>query len=145
MIRRFLPLLCLAAPPLLTSCDKNTEPVPAPVYLLDQRWVLTEIEGQVPSTTRGATTDLVLNSVGSTNAGRAFCNNYGGKYLLTAGSAQLTFSAQYSTYATCAEQDQETHYFQLLPQVTRYTISNRRLALYDGEHTTPLLAFTAAE
>lgn len=142
---RLLPLLYLAVPALLTGCAKDTEPVPAPVYLLDQRWVLTELEGQAPPTAGGTTTNLVLNSVGSTMSGRAFCNGYGGKYLLTAGSAQLTFAAPFSTYATCPEQTQETRYFQLLPQVTRYVINNRRLALYDAEHPAPLLVFKAAE
>ncbi|AHJ99372.1 META domain-containing protein [Hymenobacter swuensis] len=135
----FLPTLLF-----LGSCAKDDEPVPAPVYLLDQRWVLTELEGQSPtSQSSSAIPDLVLNSVGSTNNGRAFCNQYGGKYTLAPGSPQLGFSIQASTYATCAGQDAETRYLTLLPTVARYVISNRHLSLYDAQHAEPLLVFKA--
>jgi heat shock protein HslJ len=138
--------LLLATVALLTSCAKDNEPVPAPVYLLDQRWELTELQGQAPPAQPGSTVpDLVLNSVGSTNSGRAFCNQYGGKYTLTAGSPQLSFATQGSTYATCADQDAETRYLRLLPTVARYVISNRHLSLYDAQHAEPLLVFKAAE
>ena len=38
-MRRFLPLICSTTVGLLTGCAKDTEPVPAPVYLLDQRFL----------------------------------------------------------------------------------------------------------
>ncbi|WP_162303479.1 META domain-containing protein [Hymenobacter sediminis] len=145
-MRRFLPLVFIAGTALLTSCAKDTEPVPAPLYLLDQRWVLAEIEGKAAGEQTGSTsTDLILSSVGSSNSGRAFCNQYGGQYQLAAASAGLRFSNQHATYATCSNQDLETRYLQLLPQVTRYSISNRQLALYDTEHAQPLLVFKAAK
>lgn len=145
-MRRFLPLVFLASTALLSGCAKDTEPVPAPLYLLDQRWVLAEMEGQAPAgQPGGAGTDLVLSSVGSTNNGRAFCNHYGGQYQLAVGSGGLRFSAQHATLITCPDQALENRYLQLLPQVTRYTISNRQLALYDTEHAQPLLVFKAAE
>lgn len=145
-MRRLLPLLLFTGTALLTGCAKDMEPVPAPVYLLDQRWVLVEIEGQAPSQQPGSSaTDLLLNAVGSNNTGQAACNRYGGSYLLNSGTSQLSFSTQFATYATCANQNLETHYFQLLPQVTRYAISNRRLALYDADHPQPILVFKAAE
>lgn len=138
------PPLFLAALALLSSCAKDDEPMPAPVYLLDQRWVLTELEGQVPVVQPSSSVpDLVLNSVGSTNKGQAFCNQYFGKYTLASGSPQLSFSIQGSTYATCAGQDAETRYLRLLPTVARYVISNRRLSLYDAQHAEPLLVFKA--
>jgi len=128
----------------LGSCAKEDEPVPVPVYLLDQRWVLTELEGQPPVTQPSSTVpDLLLNSVGSTNNGRAFCNQYGGTYTLAPGSPQLHFSTQASTYATCAGQEAENRYLTLLPMVARYVISNRRLSLYDAQHAEPLLVFKA--
>ncbi|RSK46238.1 META domain-containing protein [Hymenobacter perfusus] len=140
-LRSFLLLPALL---LLGSCAKDDEPVPAPVYLLDQRWVLTELEGQPPVAQPSSTVpDLLLNSVGSTNNGRAFCNQYGGKYTLRAGSPQLSFSTQASTYATCAGQDAENRYLTLLPMVARYVISHRRLSLYDAQHAEPLLVFKA--
>lgn len=130
----------------LGSCAKDDEPVPAPIYLLDQRWVLTEQEGQPPVSQPNSTIpDLMLNSVGSTNSGRAFCNQYGGQYTLLPGSPQLSFSIQASTYATCAGQDAETRYLTLLPTVARYVISNRHLSLYDAQHAQPLLVFKASE
>lgn len=145
-MRRLLPFILFTSMTLLTGCAKDTEPVPAPVYLLDQRWVLIEIEGQAPSQQPGnPATDLLLSSVGSNSSGQASCNRYGGSYLLASGTAQLRFSAQSATYATCSDQPQETRYFQLLPQVTRYAISNRRLALYDADHSQPVLVFKAAE
>ncbi|RSK51016.1 META domain-containing protein [Hymenobacter rigui] len=136
----------LFAAALLGGCTKGNEPVPAPVYLLDQRWVLTELEGQQLQLPAGSTaTDLTLSSVEGTSRGRAFCNQYGGKYTLAGSTAQLTFSAQGSTYATCGSQSQETRYLQLLPGITRYTIENRQLALYDATHAEPRLVFNAAE
>lgn len=148
----FLPMfsprtpLLLAALALLGGCTKDDEPVPAPVYLLDQRWQLTELEGQaVAPQTGGTRPDLLLSSVGGTNSGRAFCNQYGGSYMLTPGSPQLRFSDQSSTRATCAGQDAETRYLTLLPGVARYVIRNRRLSLYDTQHAEPLLVFEATE
>ena len=139
-------LFLLGTATLLGSCTKGNEPVPAPVYLLDQRWVLTELQGQAPVAQPGsAIPDLLLNSVGNTNSGRAFCNQYGGKYTLAPGSPQLNFATQGSTYATCADQDAETRYLRLLPTVARYVISNRHLSLYDAQHAEPLLVFKAAE
>ncbi|UPL48675.1 META domain-containing protein [Hymenobacter sublimis] len=145
-MRRVLPLAFFLSSALLTGCAKDTEPMPAPVYLLDQRWVLTGIEGHAPSQQSGSSaTDLFLSSVDSRNSGQAPCNRYGGKYQLTAGTAQLTFGDQFSTYAACADQNQEARYFQLLPQVRRYVISNGELSLYDAEHAQPLLVYKAAE
>ncbi|RSK37234.1 META domain-containing protein [Hymenobacter metallilatus] len=136
----------LAAVALLGGCTKHDEPVPAPVYLLDQRWILTELEGQKPQLQAGSTaTDLTLSSVEGSSRGRAFCNQYGGRYTLASGTAALTFSAQGSTYATCGNQQQETRYLQLLPGITRYTIRNRQLYLYDATHPEPQLVFEAAE
>jgi heat shock protein HslJ len=139
-------LFLLATVALLGSCSKGDEPVPAPVYLLDQRWVLTGLEGQTPVAQPSSTVpDLVLNSVSSSNSGRAFCNQYGGKYTLVPGSPQLSFTEQASTRATCTDQDAENRYLTLLPTVARYVISNRHLSLYDAEHAEPLLVFKAAE
>ncbi|WP_460622906.1 META domain-containing protein [Hymenobacter tenuis] len=139
-------LTLLTSAALLTSCAKDSEPMPAPVYLLDQRWELVELEGQAISAQPGSTaTDLVLSAVGSTNSGRAACNTYGGQYTLAPGSPQLRFGTQASTYATCAAQSQETRYLELLPQVTRYTISNHQLSLYDAAHAQPLLVYKAAK
>jgi heat shock protein HslJ len=138
------PVPVLAA--LLSSCAKDHEPVPAPVYLLDQRWILTELAGApVPAANGRSGTDLLLNSVTGTDGGRAFCNQYGGKYTLAGNTAALTFGPQFSTYATCAMQPQETRYLELLPGITRYTIRNRQLALYDATHPEPRLVFKAAD
>ncbi|WP_426493365.1 META domain-containing protein [Hymenobacter sp. 102] len=142
LLRLTVPVLAA----LLSSCAKDNEPMPAPVYLLDQRWKLMELVGQPVSVAdANSGTDLLLNSVTGTNGGRAFCNQYGGSYTLTGNSAELTFSPQFSTYATCAMQSQETKYLELLPSVTRYTIRNRQLALYDATHPEPRLVFNAAD
>ncbi|UOQ78696.1 hypothetical protein MUN84_09260 [Hymenobacter sp. 5516J-16] len=70
-MRRVLPLAFFLSSALLTGCAKDTEPMPAPVYLLDQRWVLTGIEGHAPSQQSGSSaTDLLLSSVDSRNSGR---------------------------------------------------------------------------
>ncbi|UYZ62698.1 META domain-containing protein [Hymenobacter weizhouensis] len=136
--------LLLAALLGLGSCAKDDAPVPAPVYLLDQRWVLTQVQGQpVPAGTPETT--LLLESVGNVNGGRAACNTYGGLYTLAAGTPQLRFTAQSSTRATCPEQAQETIYLQLLPNTARYAISNGTLRLYNDTHATPLLEFRAGK
>lgn len=132
----------LSATLLLGSCAKDDEPMPAPVYLLDQRWVLSELEGQqAPS----ATADLVLSSVNGSNRGKSFCNQYGGNYTLPGSTPELRFSEQFSTYATCPEQTQETRYLTLLPRVARYIIRDRQLFLYNDTSAEPLLVFMAAE
>lgn len=143
---RFRPqfLVFLLAAGLFSSCSKGSEPMPAPVYLLDQQWNLTEVAGEaaVTSPSQPAPT-LTLHSVGSTNAGQAYCNPYGGRYTLAAGSPELHFTIQASGRANCPSGLQETQYLTLLPRVARYVISNRHLALYDDEHATPLLVFEA--
>lgn len=131
---------------LLASCSKGSEPMPAPVYLLDQRWELTELAGQPATPEPGAPApDLTLHSVGNASTGRVFCNQYMGQYELIGGSPQLHFTVPGATQASCPSQDLETRYFQLLPQVARYVISNHQLALYDDVHAQPLLVFKAAE
>ncbi|MCA8832017.1 META domain-containing protein [Hymenobacter pini] len=136
----------VAAALVLAGCAKDDEPVPAPVYLLDQRWMLTEIDGEKLTAPAGSpTTYLTLSSVGGTNQGQSFCNQYGGQYTLASGTAQLTFGPQFSTFATCPSQHQETRYLTLLPSIARYTIENRQLALYDATHPEPRLVFRAAE
>lgn len=138
--------IAAAATLLLTGCAKDQEPIPAPVYLLDQRWVLTEVDSEELAASAGSPpTDLVLSSVGGTNQGQSFCNRYGGKYMLTSGTAQLSFGPQFSTFATCPNQKQETRYLTLLPSIARYTIENRQLALYDATHPAPRLVFQAAD
>ncbi|MBT2558894.1 META domain-containing protein [Hymenobacter sp. ISL-91] len=134
--------LLLPASLLLGSCTKDNEPMPAPLYLLDQSWQLIEAEGK-PTVVMasGAATSLTLSSVDNLSAGQAWCNQYGGKFMLVPGTSYLTFSGQASTRATCAEQPQETRYLDLLPQVRRYTISNRQLQLFDSERPEPLLVF----
>ncbi|MDU0369634.1 META domain-containing protein [Hymenobacter endophyticus] len=127
---------------LLGSCTKEDEPMPAPVYLLDQRWILRELNGQ---TAPSSASELLLNSVDGSNRGKSFCNQYGGNYTLPGGSPELRFSEQFSTYATCAQQDQETLYLSLLPRVARYTIRERQLFLYNDTSAEPLLVFVAAE
>ena len=134
--------LLLPASLLLGSCAKDNEPMPAPLYLLDQSWQLIEAEGKpVAVTAGGAATILTLSSVDNLSAGQAWCNQYGGKFMLVPGTSYLTFSGQASTRATCAEQPQETRYLNLLPQVRRYTISHRQLQLFDSERPEPLLVF----
>ncbi|WP_045689985.1 META domain-containing protein [Hymenobacter sp. AT01-02] len=143
MLRPTLSCFLLVSTLLLGSCTKDDSPVPAPLYLLDQRWILTDVNGQATST--ASETDLLLPSSTARNSGRAACNQYGGAYELTAGSPQLRFSNQASTKATCPELAQETTYLALLPQVARYTISGRTLQLYDATHGQPVLTFRAAE
>ncbi|WP_190242597.1 META domain-containing protein [Hymenobacter lapidiphilus] len=143
---RRLPVVLLAlllpASLLLGSCSKDHEPMPAPLYLLDQSWQLIESEGKpVPVPVGGVATSLTLSSVDNLSAGRAWCNQYGGQFMLVPGTSYLTFSGQASTRATCAEQKQETRYLDLLPQVRRYTISHRQLQLFDSERPQPLLVF----
>lgn len=116
--------------------------MPAPLYLLDQSWQLIEAEGiPVVATAGGVATSLTLSSVDNLSAGQARCNQYGGTFTLVPGTSYLTFSGQASTRATCAEQQQETRYLNLLPQVRRYTISQRQLQLFDSERPQPLLVF----
>ncbi|WP_177189641.1 META domain-containing protein [Hymenobacter actinosclerus] len=130
----------MSASLLLGSCSKDQEPMPAPLYLLDQPWQLTELAGKPAPAGNGAAS-LTLSSVDNLSAGQAWCNQYGGRFMLVAGTSYLTFSDQASTRATCSEQLQETRYLDLLPQVRRYTISHRHLQLYDSEHSQPLLVF----
>jgi heat shock protein HslJ len=143
MLRSLLSFLALILTLSFSSCTKDDEPMPAPVYLLDQRWVLTELNGKQAPTS--STTDLKLPSSGSNYNGRSYCNGYGGQYELTAGSAMLRFPTQGSTYASCALLDEETQYLALLRQTTRYAISNRTLRLYGAESEAPLLVFKVAE
>lgn len=120
--------------------------MPAPVYLLDQRWELTELAGQPATPEPGhPAPDLTLHSVGNASTGQAFCNQYAGQYELIPGSPQLHFTRPGATLASCASQPLETRYFRLLPQVARYVISNHQLSLYDAEHAQPLLVFKAAK
>ncbi|NVO83498.1 META domain-containing protein [Hymenobacter terrestris] len=137
-------LLALMLPTslLLGSCSKDNEPMPAPLYLLDQSWQLIEAEGiPVVTTAGGVATSLTLSSVDNFSAGQAWCNQYGGTFMLVPGTSYLTFSGQASTRATCAEQQQETRYLNLLPEVRRYTITQRQLQLFDSERPQPLLVF----
>ena len=143
MLRSLLSFLALILTLSFSSCTKDDEPMPAPVYLLDQRWVLTEMNGK-PAPASG-TTDLTLPASGSNYNGRSYCNGYFGQYELTAGSPVLRFPTQGSTYATCALQDEETKYLALLRQTSRYVISNRQLHLYGAESGVPLLVFKVAE
>ena len=143
MSRPFYATLLLAGG-LLSSCSKGSEPVPAPVYLFDQQWLLTQLEGQAIAAAPGTpATDLTLSSVDNTSNGHAACNQYGGTFVLTAGAARLTFSGQASTRATCPDQSLETRYLTLLPQVQRYVISRRQLQLFGSESAQPLLVFEA--
>lgn len=139
MLRSVLSFLALVLSLSLSSCTKDDEPMPAPVYLLDQRWLLTEMNGSPAPTS--ASTYLTLPSSGSDYSGRAYCNQYLGQYELIAGSPMLRFTTQGSTYATCGLQEQETQYLHLLRQTTRYVISNRTLRLYGAENAVPLLVF----
>lgn len=141
MPRRFsaaLLSLLLPASLLLSGCSKDQEPMPAPLYLLDQSWRLTELEGAPAG---NAITSLTLSSVDNLSAGQAWCNQYGGRFMLVPGTSYLTFSDQASTRTSCPGQPQESRYLTLLPQVRRYTISHRRLQLFDSEHEQPLLVF----
>ncbi|WP_139255110.1 META domain-containing protein [Hymenobacter psychrophilus] len=145
MPRRFsAALLSLLVPAslLLGGCSKGQEPMPAPLYLLDQSWRLTELEGTpAPAPAGAAITSLTLSSVDNLSSGQAWCNQYGGRFTLVPGTSYLTFSDQASTRMTCPEQPQESRYLTLLPQVRRYTISHRQLQLFDSEHEQPLLVF----
>ncbi|MBT9393255.1 META domain-containing protein [Hymenobacter sp. NST-14] len=141
---RPLYLILLTASALLSSCSKGSEPMPAPVYLFDQQWQLTQLQGQGVAAAPGtAATSLTLSSVANTNNGQAACNTYGGTFVLTAGTGRLRFSGQLSTRATCPDQDLETRYLTLLPQVERYVISRRQLQLFSRESAQPLLVFEA--
>ena len=141
MARSFYAILLIITG-LLSSCSKGSEPMPAPVYLLDQQWVLTEMDGQAASITAGsASTYLSLSSVANTSTGQTSCNQYEGGFSLDNGSNQLTFSVQASTRASCAGQVQDSRYLALLPQIRRYAISNHQLRLYDATHAQPRLVF----
>ncbi|MFD2785077.1 META domain-containing protein [Hymenobacter rubripertinctus] len=138
----YAPLLLAAG--LFSSCSKGSEPVPAPVYLFDQQWLLTQLDGQAVTVTPGTSApNLTLSSVDNTSSGHVTCNQYGGTFVLRAGASQLTFSGQASTRATCPDQPLETRYLTLLPQVTRYVISHRELRLFGVETGQPLLVFAA--
>lgn len=143
MLRSVFSGFLLLSALLLGGCTKDDAPVPAPVYLLDQRWVLTELNGQTPP---GPTeTTLLLPSAATRASGQAACNQYGGTYTLAAGSPQLHFGPQAATKATCPSQLAEYHYLSLLPQVERYLISGQTLQLFDATHAQPLLVFRVAQ
>jgi heat shock protein HslJ len=143
MLRSVLPFLALLLTLSFSSCTKDDAPMPAPVYLLDQHWQLTEMQGQPAP--KSATTNLTLPSSSSNYSGRAYCNGYGGQYELTAGSPMLRFPTQGSSYASCALLEEEIQYLALLRQTTRYAISNHTLRLYGPESEAPLLVFKVAE
>lgn len=143
MLRSVLPFLALVLSLSFSSCTKDDAPVPAPVYLLDQRWLLTEMNGRPAPAS--AITNLKLPSSSSNYEGRAYCNQYFGQYELIAGSPMLRFTSQGSTYATCNLQEEELQYLELLRQTTRYVISNHTLRLYGAQDAVPLLVFKVAE
>ena len=139
-----LRLALLAALLSLGSCAKDDAPMPAPVYLLNQRWVLTQVQGQpVPAGTPETT--LLLEAVGNAAGGRAACNTYSSLYTLAAGTPQLRFALPGSTRTTCPSQALESTYLALLPRTARYTISNGTLRLHDDTDAQPLLEFRAAQ
>ncbi len=142
LLPRISSVFLLMATLILGSCAKGSEPAPAPVYLLDRQWQLAELQGQPASEAAGNTIiTLTLSSVGNTNTGQAFCNQYGGGFTLQSGNNALGFSPQASTKVYCSSLPLETRYLELLPQVRRYLISNRRLQLYAAGHEQPVMVF----
>ncbi|QJX46333.1 META domain-containing protein [Hymenobacter taeanensis] len=143
MFRSVLSCLALSLSLVLSSCTKGDEPVPAPVYLLDQRWVLTEIKGK--ETPKNATADLLLQAASNAYICHSYCNQLMGTYELAAGTPALHFPTGGSTFALCNEIEAETAYSAALHQTARYVISNRTLRLYGAESGQPLLVFRAAD
>ncbi|WP_019946359.1 META domain-containing protein [Hymenobacter aerophilus] len=139
-----MPLL-LPAALLLGSCSKGQEPMPAPLYLLDQTWQLSEQQGQpvekAPAPDGAAT--LTLSSLGNVGTGQAGCASYRNTFLLVAGTDNLLFAPSARAPQACPRHEHETRYLSLLPQVRHYTISHRQLQLFDSEHEQPLLVFEA--
>jgi heat shock protein HslJ len=143
MFRSILSCLVLSLSLVFSSCSKDDEPVPAPVYLLDQRWILTEINSkQVP---KSGPADLLMLAASNTYNSRSYCNQLFGTYELQAGTPTLRFPTGGSTYALCAEIDAERAYSAALSQTVRYVISNRTLRLYGSESAQPLLVFRAED
>lgn len=126
-----------------SSCSKDDEPVPAPVYLLDQRWILTEINGK--ASPKNASADLLMLASSNTYNCRSYCNQLMGTYELEAGTPTLRFPKGGSTYALCNEIDAENAYQAGLQQTVRYLITNRTLRLYGAESAQPLLVFRAED
>ncbi|TGD81558.1 META domain-containing protein [Hymenobacter wooponensis] len=143
MVRSVLSCLVLSLSLVFSSCSKDDEPVPAPVYLLDQRWILTETNGkEVP---KNATADLLMLAESNKYSAHSYCNQLGGTYELAAGTPALRFPINGSTYVFCKDMATEDAYVAGLSQTVRYTISNRTLRLYGAESEQPLLVFRAED
>ena len=86
-----------------------------------QTWRLTEIGGQsVPDSVR---TTLRFDRADNSYSGAAACNTYRGTYTRT--DARLSLGPAAATKRMCEAIEWETQYFNLLPQVTGYTLENR--------------------
>jgi heat shock protein HslJ len=143
MLRSLLSGLVLSLTLVLSSCSKDDEPVPAPVYLLDQRWILTEIKGK--EAPKNPSADLLMLAAGNQYRCISYCNQLFGTYELQAGTPTLHFPTGGSTYALCNEIDAENAYNIALSQTERYVITNRTLRLYGAESAQPLLTFRAED
>ncbi|WP_167855424.1 META domain-containing protein [Hymenobacter fodinae] len=143
MFRSVLSGLVLSLSLVFSSCSKDDEPVPAPVYLLDQRWILTEVNGQ--ATPKNASADLIMLAAGNTYNAHSYCNQLMGTYELAAGTPTLRFPTGGSTFALCNEIETEQAYNAALHKTVRYSISNRTLRLYGAESEQPILVFRAED
>lgn len=99
--------------------------------ILDQKWVLIELNGSVPDYGNAKVIDLRLNSEDSRAIGFSGCNNYTGEFDLD--ETILRFSKMAATLMACDKMDLESEYNRMLNAVTGFTLERETLVLHSAE------------
>lgn len=114
--------------PVPQPTDTPVAPTATPLPSVDGSWTVTSINGASPVGGVTLTSDFVRGNL----SGSGGCNTYNTTYETNDGF-RLLINPLSSTQVACDQQimDQENQFFNLLPQMTRFTVDGSNMTLTD--------------
>ena len=121
---------------LLFSCATKQSETQKADNTLYNTWQLTHLNNEKVS----FTTTLIVTK--ANYSGHAACNNYGGSLSILKNT--IVFGATRATKMACSNLNKEQQYFNMLPKIHYYKISNNILLFYDAKNKL-LMTFTLSK
>jgi copper homeostasis protein (lipoprotein) len=122
---------------------KRVNPAVGKVALAETQWKLITLNGKAIKQKGKKTYGIKLNSKDGRFSGYAGCNGFSGNYVMPSAFG-IAFMNTISTKMACANMDLETHFFEMLENVDRYTLNDNILRLKKGKKQV-LAAFEPAK
>lgn len=117
---------------ILTSCGEGLSPEQQEAMIMDQRWLLDEVDGisNVDSDTLRPNHIMLPSSVPGTAMAFAGCNQLAAKYEVS--GTDLSFSNVIASRKMCEEMQLEYAMIEALERTDRFRIRDNRLELFEG-------------